>query len=105
MLYDPAAIGDYAEELYKQAKSAIVFYTLCLSLAGCSFGVCIGTMVWHMLWALVAGAVAGAAVGAYVGYTFGRRRSFQLKLRAQTALCKVVTEQNMADLLKVWSRQ
>jgi hypothetical protein len=93
--YDSKLIYNFAENLYKQAAQVIFSSTL--------FGVVLG---------LVAGgvgdyfrfgraeiklgvfAVAGALVGGLLGFMAGQQKAFELRLRAQTALCQVNIEQN-----------
>lgn len=83
--YDPKVINEFANRLYKRARSIIATYTL----AGLLAGAVGGLMTKEPIVAIIAGLLGGA-----LGYTMGRDKAFSLKLEAQTALCQVQIETN-----------
>ena len=88
--YDPKIIQQFADKLYSQANTIIAVYTLIIgTVCGVVFYVIKISMHVTNLNSLV-----GFAVGAVIGYFFGKEKAFELKLKAQTALCQVKIEEN-----------
>lgn len=96
--YNADIIVTFAGRLYREATTVIVTYTL----AGVLLG---GVLVFGAITGYGAmtgtrtdlGNIApliGAVVGGLVGYARGAARAFDLKLRAQLALCQVEIERN-----------
>lgn len=85
--YDPKVIQTYANRLYTNANAIIVLVGLVFGL----FGFAVGTAGDFQL-------VAGA-VGLLVGVLVGMSLAFNLKLKAQLALCQMRIEANTAQLL------
>lgn len=91
--YDPKVIDEFANRLYKKARSTIAIFTV--------FGFLVGAGIGGMIF-LAASKAQGSGVGALIvlviltliGYAIGSERAFRLKLEAQTALCQVQIEQN-----------
>ena len=89
--FDPSVIQVFAEELYKRARTIVIFYGVVAGLVGGVLGVFVGQ-------AAGVGAVVGGpallVLAALVGATAGQEKAFALKLQAQTALCQVAIERN-----------
>jgi len=83
--YDPAALQEMAETLYRRGRMVLIFWPL--------FGAMIGGYVGYGFGS-IAGAGIGAAAGTLLGYMFGSLRSMSSKLQAQTALCQKQIEAN-----------
>lgn len=95
--YDPSIIVEFAEQLYKQARRVIFFYSF--------LGFVISAFIAIVVTALasstyVVGGLQLASVclvifiGTLIGSMIGRSRAFRLKLEAQIALCDVEIEKN-----------
>jgi hypothetical protein len=97
--YDPAVIQSFAERLYKKARQVIATWTL--------LGVIVGAVIGFVMGGLIGTAIKSASgqpiviatgVGAVLlglfGYSVGVERAFHLKLKAQLALCQLMTEAN-----------
>ena len=99
-LYDPQILQDYADDLYKQARSIIMWTTIkyglvCFVLSLVFVNVINGTQKGGMdsnLMVIVVGVVT--ILGALTGYGAGKLKAFQLKLEAQKLLCQRQIEQN-----------
>lgn len=95
--YDPTIIASFAERLYVQAGRIIFMFAALGGLVSCIGGGVLGSLMGGhsdgSSFAMV-GALALGAAGAWLGYSFGRERAFELKLRAQTALCQLQIELN-----------
>jgi len=85
--YDPSIIQKYANRLYSNANAIIVLSALMTGLVGAGFGAVGG-------YALEAG-----LLGAVLGVLIGTSLAFNLKLKAQLALCQMRIESNTAQLL------
>lgn len=87
--YDANVIYEFADRLYAQARSIMVFYTLLGGLIGGVGGYLLDKEFRTGLLAL-----GGLVVLGGIGFAIGRERGFVLRLQAQTALCQVQIEQN-----------
>ncbi|MCC6415561.1 MAG: hypothetical protein IT582_06605 [Opitutaceae bacterium] len=90
--YDPEIICKYADKLYSQAASIIAGRTI----AGIFFGVIGGIVFQYYLpteprWLPVA---VGTVLFGLLGYNSAQAKAFELRLRAQDALCQVQIEKN-----------
>jgi outer membrane lipoprotein SlyB len=95
--YDAAVIQHFADRLYREA-AVIIFKAVFLGvLAGAIIGG-ITAVVVQQRQNLVTASVFGALLGGLVGYSRGRERAFELKLRAQEALCQVQIEKHTSIL-------
>lgn len=83
--YDKKVIQEFADRLYRAARTTVFTYTMVGALAGC--------VVLGMTTETAAVAVAVLASG-YLGYQVGRERSFKMRLEAQQALCQAQIEEN-----------
>jgi len=83
--YDARIIYQFADALYRQARSIVLTYTL--------IGFLLGGVGGFVVAAEFA-AIAGALILGLLGYVVGQQRAFQLKLQAQIALCQVRIEEN-----------
>ncbi|MFP4472764.1 MAG: hypothetical protein ACLFPX_02695 [Candidatus Omnitrophota bacterium] len=90
--YEPKFIHDYADGLYKEAKSVVT----------CHFfiGMFAGMLVFLKVAEIAVGGfdflivAIGTFIGAVMGYNSGRGRSYEMQLEAQQALCQLNLEQN-----------
>ena len=92
--YDPSIIGEFAVGLYKQADRMMISWGIRLALAGGVIGFLAGAIPTRTL---DGGAIPGvlvALLGAMLGGAYGREKAFELRLRAQEALCLLQTEIN-----------
>ncbi len=91
--YDPAVIQQFADQLYAQARLMVATYAVLGFLLGglgmAGFGLTEMGGGSPYLPGLVGGFVFAALLAAV-----GQSRAFDLRLRAQTALCQVQTEWN-----------
>ena len=95
--YDSTIIASFAERLYVQAGRIIFTYAVLGGLVSCIGGGVLGSLMSGRsdgsTFAIV-GAVALGVVGTWLGYSLGQEKAFELKLRAQTALCQLQIELN-----------
>jgi hypothetical protein len=91
--YDASVIQEFADRLYREAASIVIKSTI--------FGALVGAIVLVVLAVVVqqrenlgTGAAIGALLGGLVGYSRGESRAFELRLRAQQALCQVQIERH-----------
>lgn len=97
-LYDPQILQDYADDLYKQARTIIIwtaikYGALCflgsmlvVNVINAKSGMDSNTMV------IVVGVVT--ILGILTGVGAGKQKAFNLKLEAQKLLCQRQIEQN-----------
>ncbi|HEX8394162.1 MAG TPA: hypothetical protein VF665_17595 [Longimicrobium sp.] len=107
--YQPAILQQHADMLYERAdglafslalKSA--FSTgLIFALAGVGFGYLVEISPWGCS---ITGALAGGFMGFALGREMGEQQVFRLRLEAQELLCRLMTEKNTADMLRIASR-
>ena len=93
--YDPKIIQQHAEKLYRSANLIVLVCVLGFGLPG----VLLATMTDH------GGAWFVALLLAAIGAAVGTALAFNLKLKAQLALCQMRTESNTAALLGVRGTQ
>ncbi len=94
MRYDSTVIEQFASKLYSKAKSIVVIWAL--------FGFFIGLSGAGIFAAYITqknqeptGFIAiGPILGLLLGYVIGAEKAFELKLKAQMALCQVQIEKN-----------
>ena len=92
--YDPKIIQDYAEGLYKQAKSiATCYFFIGIFAAIIVFGKISSSLTGGFDFLIVA---IGVFIGGVMGLTAGRNRAFELQLEAQQALCQIKIQENTA---------
>lgn len=90
--YDPKIIQDYAEGLYKQARSIVSCYFF--------MGMAVGLIVFAKISDLLIGELdfvimaIGVLTGSVIGIFAGKNRAFEMRLNAQQALCQVTIEKN-----------
>src|SRR5690242_13570576 len=90
--YDEKIIQQFADQLYRTAQGIVWSYTIWGALIGAGGIYATGQALGgHTTPALV---VVLAVLFGAAGYALGTRKAFDLKLRAQTALCTVQIEQN-----------
>ncbi|MGC2520885.1 MAG: hypothetical protein WA373_17470 [Burkholderiales bacterium] len=94
--YNPEVIQEFAERLYRQARSIILSSTLLGIFGGAIVGA-IGVSLIHAQQHIGVAALIGALVVGFSGYLRGKERAFKLKLEAQVALCNVQIEKNTAN--------
>ncbi len=87
--YDPEIIQKFADRLYEQARAVI----LRLGLLGVLLGIGVGALSKLEYGPILFGMLAGG-IGALIGQAIG----FHYKLKAQTALCQMMIEQNTRGL-------
>ena len=88
--YNPAIIRQYADALYAQAIRMVVMWRI--------MGILAGGLAGNLL----SGSrspnenvtVFGAIILGIIGLAIGRERAFDLKLKAQLALCRAQIEEN-----------
>jgi len=89
--YDRNIIRTHADRLYRTANLIILLCGLMFAGGGLALGAAAGL------------GLAGAAVGALLGVLIGMTLSFNLKLKAQTALCQLRVEENTAQLVAIYT--
>lgn len=94
-MYDPTILAKFADQLYSEAASIIVRFTLLGFLGGGVIG--LGTGVTdgfrHMDTTMGVAAVF-AVIAGLLGYFAGSARAFALKVQAQQLLCQLQIEVN-----------
>ena len=90
--YDPKVIRDYADGLYKQAKSV----STCYFFTGIFLAIIIFSRISDILkgdfdFLIIA---IGVFIGAVMGIFAGKNRAVEMKLQAQQALCQVKIQEN-----------
>lgn len=85
--YDPSIIHSFAGRLYRKAREIIALYTFIGAVLGLAGGYVLSRQLG--LAEIIAAVIFGT-----IGYSLGRGRAFQLKLRAQIALCQAKIEEN-----------
>jgi hypothetical protein len=115
--YEPQILEEFAEKLYKEAGEIISSYCVGSILGGGFLGLLIGAAAGFAQPFIASGtpaptagnplsfsdavpvdaAIAGiafAALGGILGYYWGKEKAFELKLKAQQALCQLQIEKN-----------
>jgi hypothetical protein len=97
-VYDAALIQSLANRLYSQSKIVVVKYTL--------IGAALFSAIFYYAASLGHNAVdifalaptkslgVGLLIGVVLGFVLGQKKSYQLTLQAQTALCQLQIEKN-----------
>ena len=97
--YDANIIQTFAVALYKKAKAVVIDYTVRGAVLGALCGFAL-LLFMNTRGANNPPANAGGLiiilvlVFGLIGYRIGKSRAFDLKLKAQTALCQVQIEKN-----------
>lgn len=91
--YNPAVIQEFADRLYSQAKNLVWTWGIRLAVLGFIVGTAGAAAVSRDGATMAPGAIVGL-VGALMGAAYGREKGFELRLRAQEALCLLQTEIN-----------
>jgi len=102
--YDPRVIEQYAENLYRKASSFVGGSVVIGAALGAAFGAVPLTSLGDS-WPVpsifgFATLLVGGIFGAVIGYVIGDTRSFGYRLQAQSALCQLQLERNMAVLAR-----
>ena len=105
--YEPHILEEFAHKLYKEAEDMVSQSAVVGVIAGLFVGALIGAgigaaqaMVSHTdvgFGVFAGGAIGGfvfAVLGGVVGYAAGKDKAFELKLKAQQALCQLQIEKN-----------
>jgi hypothetical protein len=107
--YDAATLQEFADKLYKQAANIVLqsvvqgilgefFFGLAIGIGGAlvlrfAFNDAEGAASFAPVAGLVS-VVAGPILGGLSGWQIGREKSFDLRLKAQQALCQLQIEKN-----------
>lgn len=95
--YEPAFIREHADRLYSQAKSTTAIWTIAGIIVGIMAGGMLGILLFVMMQKVAAPATITplfAVLAGLIGYKLGKDIALDLKLKAQTALCQLRTEEN-----------
>jgi len=95
--YDVTVIQEFADRLYSEAASVVIKSTIFVALMGAIVLVVLAAVVQPRE-SLGAAAAIGALLGGLVGYSRSESRAFELRLRAQQALCQVQIERHKSIL-------
>ena len=90
--YDRHVIQEFAQRLYRRAKTTIVVFALIGLIAGGGFGYFVSESIRGSSPAILV--IFSALITGAIAYYIGVERSFKLRLLAQTALCQVMIEAN-----------
>jgi len=105
--YDPKVIEQFAEKLYRKASSFVAGSVVIGASLGAAFGAVPLTSLgssWPIPSYLgFATLLLGGLVGALIGYVIGDTGSFGHRLQAQSALCQLQSERNMAIVARAIS--
>ena len=91
--YDPAVLQDFAERLYKQARSIAVTSAIRAFILGGIVGAIVLQFV-HQATSSIVAFIGFGTVAGILSFSSGWEKSFQLRLEAQRALCALQTEVN-----------
>jgi hypothetical protein len=102
--YDPRVIEQFAENLYRKASAFVAGSVVVGAALGAAFGAVPLTSLGDS-WPIpsifgFATLLAGGVFGGVIGYVIGDTRSFGYRLQAQSALCQLQVERNMAILAR-----
>ena len=99
--YDPRIIERHASKLYAKASAVVAGSAAVGGFVGAAFGAVPLTSLgdaWPVPSAFgFATLLFGLIAGAVVGYVIGDARSFGYRLQAQSALCQIQLERNLAQ--------
>ena len=102
--YDPRVIEQFADKLYRKASAFVVGSVVVGAALGAAFGAVPLTSLGDS-WPVpsifgFATLLVGGIFGGVIGYVIGDTRSFGYRLQAQSALCQLQVERNMAVLAR-----
>ena len=102
--YDPRVIEQFADKLYRKASAFVAGSVVVGAALGAAFGAVPLTSLGDS-WPVpsvfgFATLLVGGIFGGVIGYVIGDTRSFGYRLQAQSALCQLQTERNMAVLAR-----
>ena len=95
-VFDPALIQSLANRLYTQSRMVVIWYTL--------FGAVLFSFIFYFATSIGHSPVeffglvpiksmgVGLLIGVVLGFVSGQKKSYQLKLTAQLALCQLQIE-------------
>jgi hypothetical protein len=89
--YDPEIIHTFADKLYSEARWLAFRYGVLFGFVGAAGGAALASAM-DLPGAVPSVCVAG--VGSMLGAAIGHSKGFELRLRAQLALCQLKTEMN-----------
>jgi hypothetical protein len=92
--YQPEVIEQYAEKMYLQANLLMIKYALGLGLLLGAGGMILALSVKELQRGASPIAIAGLVAGCIAGGIIGYAKSFELRLKAQLALCQLQVEKN-----------
>ncbi len=102
--YDPQIIERHASKLYAKASAVVAGSAVAGGFVGAAFGAVPLTSLgdaWPVPSAFgLATLLLGLIAGSLVGYVVGDARSFGYRLQAQSALCQIQLERNMAQTVR-----
>jgi hypothetical protein len=102
--YDPRVIEQFADNLYRKASAFVAGSVVVGAALGAAFGAVPLTSLGDS-WPVpsvfgFATLLVGGIFGGVIGYVIGDTRSFGYRLQAQSALCQLQMERNMAVLAR-----
>lgn len=89
--FQPAVIVEFASRLYKQADRLVITWMFALGILGFLAGSMAGSVA--RMSPLMPGVVI-SLIGALFGASYGRNQGFEMRLRAQQAMCQLQIEIN-----------
>lgn len=89
--YDPEIIHKFADKLYSEARWLAFRYAVLFGLVGAAAGAAFASAADQPG---AAPSLCVAGVAALLGAAIGQSKGFELRLRAQLALCQLKTEMN-----------
>jgi len=92
-MYDASVIQEFADSLYRQARSVIIRSTLLVAILGVVVSAILVAAA-KMLTFIIPSIIIGGVIGGFFGHSIGKEHAFKLKLAAQVALCQVQIEKN-----------
>lgn len=96
--YDPSVIQEFARRLYDKADNLVFAWAGRLGVLGFILGTAGAAGLGMGGGSITVGFVCGVVAGV-VGASLGREKGFELRLRAQEALCLLQTEINTRSLV------
>jgi len=94
-IYDPIFVKEFADNLYKQAKTIVPAHFFIGMFSGMFLFGFISVALVNSLDLLII--IIGVLIGGVMGYGSGRYKAAELKLQAQLALCQVKIEENLRN--------
>ena len=104
--YDRSILQSHADALYEQADNIVwstaVSAAVSLAAGSGAMGVALAfALTLDMAGCVLLGVLVGAGIGFAWGWQLGQEQAFKLRLRAQEVLCRMMTEKNTANLLRL----